>query len=320
MENKEVANSDISSNEFLNEIHKINDITQKAFKSLIKMPYWEGSEFCHYTNLGGLIGILENTELWLSDHRFVNDPQEFIFGKRMAFELLSLRIENEIDSKYKELLQSVVKEINGLEKDVFYIACFSKVFDTLDQWKAYGSSNDSVCILFVNDIMEAREANLTFGPGIVPVEIYYDLDVQKNAFNHTLDVFRNDYQFSNIESKPFAHWVEREWVQSLSWVIARHFICFKDEAYKSEQEIRLILSNRLVKNTASIRHRSINSRIVPYLTTNYLRDKKADYLPIKQVIVGPRCNDDSLIMGIKTLLQNKGYKDVPVIKSKVQFR
>ncbi len=306
--------------EFVAEMNKPLGLMLEAYKHLLKGPCWEGSEMCHYTNLHGLIGIVENSELWLSDHRFVNDPQEYVFGKEMAFRILNEQLSCENDKRLTKLLYNTAKRLEEKTNEVFYIACFSKTADSLDQWKAYGNSIDSVCLVFDNDINKGREANLTDIPGVVPVEVFYDKDLQERSLTNTLQLFRTGFMEAKTDFEVLGHWVKSEWINTLSFIIEKHFIQFKDDAYRTEQEIRLVLSGVLVKNKSTIRHRAGNGRIIPYLTTNYLRKQKAEFLPVKQVIIGPRCIDDTLVTGIRTLLDNKGYQNVPVTRSKVQFR
>ena len=68
---------------------------EKTFHEALKLlqgPYWVAKDFCHYTNLQGLIGIVESNELWLSDHRFLNDELEYEYGKQLALSLSLIHI------------------------------------------------------------------------------------------------------------------------------------------------------------------------------------------------------------------------------------
>ena len=40
----------------------------------------------HYTDLGGLKGILEHRQIWFTHYQYLNDPSELVFGVRLAFE------------------------------------------------------------------------------------------------------------------------------------------------------------------------------------------------------------------------------------------
>ena len=38
----------------------------------------------HYTDIGGLAGILTNEEIWFTDYRHLNDPKELLHGIALA--------------------------------------------------------------------------------------------------------------------------------------------------------------------------------------------------------------------------------------------
>ncbi len=41
-----------------------------------RFRFFEKLELCHYSDLAGLMGIVDNCKIWLSDHRFFNDASE----------------------------------------------------------------------------------------------------------------------------------------------------------------------------------------------------------------------------------------------------
>ena len=44
----------------------------------------------HYTDLNGLLGILESKELWATDVRYLNDASEATFGEERLRKLVAL--------------------------------------------------------------------------------------------------------------------------------------------------------------------------------------------------------------------------------------
>lgn len=49
----------------------------------------------HYTSLAGLVGIIENEELWLSDIEFLNDSEELRYAARLLHTAIMNRIERD---------------------------------------------------------------------------------------------------------------------------------------------------------------------------------------------------------------------------------
>ncbi len=49
-----------------------------------------GEQFCHYTDLSSLKGILEANEFWLSVHRFLNAPPHTNIRTGKKLPLISL--------------------------------------------------------------------------------------------------------------------------------------------------------------------------------------------------------------------------------------
>jgi hypothetical protein len=115
----------------------------------LDLPIHE-KEFCHYTDLNGLKGIIENNEVWLSDHRFLNDTSEHSYGRDLAIRVIGNAIQKEKESEFIQILKKTLESISNMEESsVFYISSMSLGIDKLDLWKGYGSKNTTgVCLVF----------------------------------------------------------------------------------------------------------------------------------------------------------------------------
>jgi len=94
----------------------------------------------HYTDAGGLLGIVKNKGLWASDVWFMNDAREAEYGLDVIERVLISRTlasgaESEVCRKAADFIRSV-RDQNDLLRS--YIACLSKEGDQLSQWQAYG--------------------------------------------------------------------------------------------------------------------------------------------------------------------------------------
>ena len=67
----------------------------------------------HYTNAGGLIGIITSGQLWASDARFLNDAAETAFALPEIIRILQERLANEPEvSEAAEILPLAISMLN----------------------------------------------------------------------------------------------------------------------------------------------------------------------------------------------------------------
>jgi hypothetical protein len=287
-------------------------ITVKALGSHV----WMGENFCHYTDLNGLMGILETNEFWLSDHRFLNDPSEHSYGEELAIRVISEYMQQEDDAEFSTLLKEVMMEIADASP-VFYVSSFSKAHDRLDQWKGYGRTSEGVCLVLKNDVALGREGVLTQLPAIEPMQVIYNNAEQIHRLRTVISIFRDEFINHPCDvSRTFSLWK-----RDLSFLIAYQLIRFKHQEYSSEEEIRLVVSSKSpILAEKKTKHRVSNGRLIPYITTKNQSLSIEVKLPISDVIVGPLATQDSVIRSIEVFLQNMGYENVSVRGSSVPFR
>ena len=112
----------------------------------------------HYTNAGGLYGILTDEKLWATHAAYLNDSQEFLFGMGLIQEELK-NFERELkvmdtssDPEFSDLVAMMPPAISrGLqlelqERAAFlrqkagpFVTCLSAARDQLSQWRGYGA-------------------------------------------------------------------------------------------------------------------------------------------------------------------------------------
>jgi len=92
----------------------------------------------HYTNQGGLIGILQNHVLWASNIRFLNDHNEYEFGITLFRDFITNAVAAERDDERKRFSQSMLTAMGQLWPNAsVYVASWSDTDDDLGQWRAY---------------------------------------------------------------------------------------------------------------------------------------------------------------------------------------
>lgn len=277
---------------------------------------WSGGEFCHYTDLNGLKGIVENNEVWLSDHRFLNDMTEHSYGKQLAINIINESMHTVEPTNFSTVLEDVLKIIIDCSP-VFYVASMSLGRDKLDQWKGYGRNQESICIVFRNDSALGRDGVLTQLPAIEPIQVIYNIEDQEQRIRTIISIFKSEFE-TNAPCGPSEMF--RLWQKNMAFMIAHQLIRFKDPEYSSEEEIRLVLGAGSPILTEKPKHRVSQGRLIPYVTTKNKSLTTEAKLPIKEIIIGPIATQDSVMKSIEVFLSNMGYEDLPVMRSSVPFR
>lgn len=288
--------------------------TVREAQRMMDGPFWFADKFCHYTDLHGLVGILETQQVWLSDHRFLNDTQEISYGRDLAIRKISAVSTLDPDQEFGAFLRSVVDLISKPSVHGSYICSMSLAIDALDQWKWYAGSPDGVCIVF-NGEQELWNRNYSHPTHIRQRKIVYKERDQSSIIEKFIDIYRANFNAFKDFRNPF--------IRDLAGLIEDQFITFKDEQYESEKEIRLTIENLgHIFKTREIKHRISKNRVIPYITTGYISNDpefRPNGIPVKEIIVSPLAKAETVI-SIKAYLANKGLDSIPVTFSKVQFR
>ncbi|HKT26560.1 DUF2971 domain-containing protein [Dyella sp.] len=296
------------------DFHALFESTTHAAFKLLQEPTWAATNFCHYTSLQGAVGIVESQELWLSDHRFVNDMREYAYGKDLALNVIVEAAGTEVDPEFRGFLERLRESVKISSGRAIYIASMSRSPDKLDQWKGYGNSSESICIKFDADFALWNVGN-SHPTHVRQQMVIYEEDVQVNLIRALIRIFKDKFDGYRTFSDPF--------LADLSYLIESQFILFKHPQYASEDELRLTIENasQTVENKKP-RHRVAKGMVIPYITTKYIsRDLQppGNRLPIREIVVSPTSRAD-LLESVKVFVVNMGYPDVPVVGSSIKFR
>jgi len=294
----------------------------------------------HYTNLSGLIGIVESQCLWSTHLYFLNDRNEYKHGMNIIKEVMeSIRTkENE------SILHAIYVVLNEISEVDRYVACFSREGDSLSQWRAYANNGNGISIGFNRKKLEsALSGNNSFK------YVVYDKEEQKSAIKLIVDeatkFFLPKKQELNWSEDIYYYFVGYSVSNVLDFIIAN----YKDPAFKEEKEYRIecrqyhnVLNPKVER--LEIFHRTNEKIIIPYIKikTKPIEDRNIEQmkkrkeklpyiftitqLPIERIIIGPSSNQEEVIKSVKQLLQNNFYSvssvlaDVEIVKSSIPYR
>jgi hypothetical protein len=87
----------------------------------------------------------------LSDHRFLNDEEEFNNGRNLVIKIIKELTTKKRYEKFKIILNNVITFLSNHEESPYYICSFSIKKDSLDLWKWYSSEDIGISIVFENN-------------------------------------------------------------------------------------------------------------------------------------------------------------------------
>jgi hypothetical protein len=276
---------------------------------------YKGERISHYTGLQGLYGIMESGGFWLSDHRFLNDSEEFENGRKLTQSILERLMKKRRYAAFRPILEATLNKIVNYSDKAYYVCSFSLDADNLDQWRAYAQDGQGISITFDNS---AHLEDPFFVKPITSVsKVIYD-DRKKSRI--IIRILRK-YAIEFLYDLRHSHEINYElWASEISEKLVLRFMHFKNSAFASENEARMIVSTSKLKDFKRIRHRVRCDRIIPYIESSDLSEQASQSLPILQICVGPTANQELAYRSIKTYLKNIGYERVEVIKSMIPYR
>ncbi|MCD2116457.1 MULTISPECIES: DUF2971 domain-containing protein [Rhodococcus] len=303
--------------------------------------HWEpdNGEVHHYTDTGGLIGIIRNKKFWATNIQFMNDSLEHDSGLQRVTKSLddALKRLREDDSgeithtdELHESVQTIKKMLRGAganPKDGQYVCCFSNHYDDLGQWRGY--ARDGYCITFDKDELtkslsesqpdqrSVRHENVDYGLGFEQNETGYSDAVLRKLHEilHRPDANLEDHGFS-ASDPTFGDLVRqnnRNALAAIAGVAAYQLTIpfLKEKGFAAEQEMRVCVS---YPTTVDFRPSKIGP--IPYTELAF------DPHSIKSVTVGPGLNMDLRQATLEYLLVHEFGKDhgIQIKKTGLSFR
>jgi hypothetical protein len=284
---------------------------------------YSGSTISHYTDLNGLFGIVESGGFWLSDHRFLNDSEEFENGRNITRKILDKLATKKRHYAFSEILKKSSCFLGSHKEKACFVCSFSKDPDNLDQWRAYAGGDQGISITFDNT--RKSLSHFFIMPIMTVSKVIYDDKEKTKIIIRILKKYEDEYK---TDKRLDNHIDIDDWAEEMSKQLTLNFLNFKHHAYESEKEVRVIVASSQLKyfKGQKLKHRVGKDRIIPYISSSDLYDDQFykhfenKLLPIKEVRVGPTVNQEMTILSIEEYLMEKGYNQTKVIKSILPYR
>ena len=281
----------------------------------------------HYTSLDTMMKIIESRQLWATSIKFLNDTTERNLLLRKAASRLPQVIKDDPETSV-EFIAEVRRRLLKERKILFTpaVVCFSRDGDSLPQWRAYTPKGLGVSIGF--RAASLRKAFVDMNS--VGMSYFTHPGIEFGAVNYlgqhsteTMDGVIRDCICS-------AH--NQPWLSVLATDLCHYLenraIFFKDQAFASENEFRLVLG--YVADGRPYKYRVNDSTLVPYLVAEILNhddpddvyektDPAVPWNAVARVIVGPAADKRLTADSLKAYFKSKKM-DVKVVTTKIPFR
>ncbi|HEU0100275.1 MAG TPA: DUF2971 domain-containing protein [Allosphingosinicella sp.] len=269
-----------------------------------------GPVLYHYTDSGGLLGIISNATLRLGDIRYMNDPSERIFGVQVAHAALA-GYPGGLASDVREALETALQNLaTEAELDLIPFAfSLTRSPDDLGQWRSYCGDGQGFCIGFkVSAIWRPTSSIL----GLFRIRYFEDKQIA---------LFHEFYRVMaglHAEAKPDEH--KRASLAKL-WVLGLLLLTsvVKNKSYMSEKEWRLI---ELVKvgHSSQIEFAARRRMLRPFIVRAFAElASGATATPVEEVILGPSL-DPSVASAVRMLFTRRGLPIPRMRASEVPLR
>lgn len=263
----------------------------------------------HYTSPGGLIGILQNGELWASSIHHLNDSSEMDY----AFQLLKTRLKDrnvQMDEGRGELFKAFERWIDSIKSVNVFIGSFSQRPNLLSQWRAYCPPGGGYSIGFsYEDLRPHLERQ-----GFRLIKCIYSAQDQLALVDKYIDWTLKEIEAKNFDVTPqdeLSAWLQ---LAKPASSVAAKFLpiasALKDPAFEEECEWRIVSQVRKYTD-AEVYFRPGASFVVPYFKFK-LTSIEAP-ISFRDIYVGPTPHPDvarKSIQGLITQVYEGRMKDI----------
>lgn len=258
----------------------------------------------HYTDVNGLLGILNNNSLWATNIHFLNDIKELYAGvddltsfcekekKRTEGKNIAKEILVPLCRMYDQTIETIHSRLNNNLDS--YIISFTDKKDNLRQWMSYCPPNGGYCIEFDKEMIINKEINLLKNHIISNLRsvIYETLNFESylSIEQVIIDIKENMKEDNGLE----------RYLMNRDMKILLDCCTTKKSDFSDESEERIIIQART--SNENIKYRTKSGIIIPYYEYTFNPDC------IKSVLIGPNTNIKLARKGLENFLLNKNIK------------
>lgn len=270
----------------------------------------------HYTSTEGFASIVKTSKLHASHVRFMADASEIAYGRRLLHQALVTHAA-EWGPQRLDDLEATILMFSQAEEETptpVYATAFSAVDDDAAQWDRYAAGARGYCVGF-------DSSSLTVGmqragqPGIhnraILYPVTYDRGEQEKRMREiVLAAVRLIEKFGWGEGPQVEQSRVAGLAHAMAWPVLNLLATFKQHAYRSEQEWRLVFTDgpHVIRANLDADFRVSERGLVPYIELEPAEPERDGPLPLRHVVVGPRQPPREAVAATLGFLSRHGYK------------
>lgn len=256
----------------------------------------------HYTNQEGLLGIVNNKEIWSTKAHYLNDSKEFSYAIELVDEVLNSR-----EYLANDIAQELKNRISYIETVNICVTSFTKNGDLLSQWRGYGGRGVGYSIGFNGDELKL----LANAQHFILCPVIYERESQILLVREIVDRWlEGDHQVDGLTPIQDAPAEFEDYFAMLAPI-------FKDPSFQEEEEWRLI-SPMLNCDLDRFSFRAGRYSLVPYY--RFSLEEPTIQFSLSKIIVGPSPMQDLSKLALDSYMYSKGIEQLPTTLSKIPFR
>lgn len=258
-------------------------------------------EIYHYTSPSGFKSIIENSKIWLTDSRFLNDIEEQHNISNTIKQILGKK-----DIKFKKDIIEILEKytdkdclIQLFNKKRRFIFSSSQNKDELSLWNYYTKQNNYIG--YSIGLIPKKLFNLMKVNNDDIINMYKCVYKEAEKEAHILDSITKAEKALN--AKAFEHKQKEFVLEFLEECLYISSIIFKNEKFLNEQEIRLIYEQKESNfgSKLNIQYRLNNGIMIPYIEIDVnMKDI------ISSITIGPGNQEDIVLVGAQEFLIKNG--------------
>jgi hypothetical protein len=267
----------------------------------------------HYTNLEGLLAILESKDLRLTHSRYSNDEAEMTHGLRLTREVIAAEQAKAFDQKRRTYLDELSNLFPENEIDPVYISCFCEDSDKLSQWRAYAANGTGVSLEFDPSLFSAVTGADSPGVGLMRFwKVFYPDETKKKIVRSAINYYPSFEPGSS--SQDWARWASEA---------IRFFVpTFKHKDFSEEAEWRLIFTPS-PSTPVQPSYRVSRGMLIPFYSLKAISQQLGQpesNLALCAVRIGPSPNKLLNVASVRMLLDKHGYSSVTAESCEIPYR
>ena len=302
----------------------------------------------HYTDAGGLYGILQKEQLWATHVTYLNDSQEFLLGMDLIDAQLDklvspppAELQNATAPTPSDLLAALPLAANRGLKQQFrvlseillkeagpFVACLSATRDQLSQWRGYGAGG-GYAIRF--DTKAFQQHLYAHAAGIkLTTEGIFALPIQKRELGKVI--------YQAAEAIPFINEQIELLISQFGAFVTNTLLRTENRPEHPDREGQSLLGPgiaELLGLATRLKHEGFKEeheyRIVTFCPPEFFSPSDIGLIPrviidfdpscLKEVMIGPGQHMDTRKSSVRTFLDHHKdrYPDVTVSRSETPF-